>query len=222
MLRRWRLSYRGLRRRWRFVIWFVAWLMVLIGLAFVPDNGSNLTGFLLFVFFLGTAAGLLTLVLRSQLHRRHPPARPIRGLVDAERSLQPFRPGQRLWRRPGGVRWLWSGGIVAFDTAATATDLTARIQYAVKPERAFDYLIARGRLSGWVDGGRLQVTTNIPFLFNSFNSVLDAQLQPAPSGTRLVGVLRLRRAMFAFMVGWLAFAAAIGVFVTVTTLVEPA
>src|SRR5437660_26372 len=169
-------------------------------------------------FWLGTFvwAGIAT--SRLWLLRR-PPKRiaPLR----VKSSLEQLVPGRRTWVRPPLPRWFWSGGVVTYDTPLSSIEVTARLGQAIRPEGIFDSLAAAGKLRGWIQGPRFRVTTHLFLLSNSFNSILDGQIDDVLGGSRLTGTFRLRGLVLGFMIFWLALATVIGLLITISVLVDP-
>jgi hypothetical protein len=169
-------------------------------------------------FWLGTFvwAGIAT----SRLWLLRRPPKSVAPLSVQPRP-EPFVPGRRTWTHPHLPSWFWSGGVVTYDTPLSSSEVTARLGQAIRPEGLFDSLAAPGKLRGWIQGPRFRVTTHLFLLSNSFNSILDGQIDDVLGGSRLTGKFRLRGFVFGFMIFWLALATVIGLVITVSVLVDP-
>jgi hypothetical protein len=76
-------------------------------------------------------------------------------------------------------------------------------------------------LVGRVDALRFKLTTRIPFVRNSFDSILEGEILEAAGGSTIVAAFRMRRFVLVFMAVWFGFAALIAISETVSALSAP-
>jgi hypothetical protein len=170
-------------------------------------------------FWLGTFMWIAIMSSRLVLLRR--PPKLVAPLKLRDPVSQPFQAFRRTWQRPGLPRWLWSGGFVTYDLPFSASEELARVRYSIRPEGLFDSLIAPGQLRGWTEGSRFRLTAHLPLVANSFDSILDGQIDEVTGGSRLVGTFRMRTYAVVFLLIWLILTTVIGLAITIGTLVDP-
>jgi hypothetical protein len=110
---------------------------------------------------------------------------------------------------------------VTYDIPLLSAEVTGRLREVIRPEGLLDSLAAPGQLRGWIQDRRFRVTTHLFLVSNSFNSILDGQVEDALGGSRLIGAFRMRGYALWFMVFWLIVATMFGLIVTITVLVDP-
>jgi len=119
-------------------------------------------------------------------------------------------------------RWLWTGGIVEYHLAIPPIVAAERLKAAVKPYGFLRRLSPwPGGLLGQVDGLRFRLTTRIPLVRNSFDSILEGQIDETPSGARLLGTFRMHKFVVPFMVLWFGLAMLISIPATISVLTAP-
>src|SRR5438128_1011131 len=133
---------------------------------------------------------------------------------------EPFVAGRLTWIRPAFPRWLWSGGSLIYDTALGSGEVMARLSQAIDPT-GLASLLSPGQLRGWVRGRTFHATTNVLLIHNSFNSVLDGEVDDAFSGSRLKGTFRMQTGVIGFLIFWLGITSLFGVFLILTVLIDP-
>jgi len=74
---------------------------------------------------------------------------------------------------------------------------------------------------GQVDGLRFRLTTRIPLVRNSFDSILEGQILEAPAGSRLLGSFRMHKFSVIFMAIWFGLAMLIAIPASISVLTAP-
>ena len=128
----------------------------------------------------------------------------------------------RSWSRPGLPRWVWTGGEVEYHLSITPNEAAGRLKAAVKPEGVLYWLRPwPGGLLGRVHGLRFRLTTRIPLVRNSFDSILEGEILAAPGGSKLLATFRMRKFVLVFMAVWFGFAILIGISESISALTSP-
>jgi len=128
----------------------------------------------------------------------------------------------RSWIRPGLPQWVWTGGTVEYQLSIPPNDAAGRLKAAIKPDSVFRMIWPwPDGLLGRVDGLRFRLTTRIPLVHNSFDSILEGQILDAPGGSTLFGRFRMRKIVLVFMAGWFGFALLLGIPESISALTAP-
>lgn len=127
----------------------------------------------------------------------------------------------RSWTGAGFPRWLWSGGTVQYALTIPPQTAAQRLAAAVKPDTLIRQLSPVVGLVGWVKGAEFQLTTRLPFVSNSFDSILDGEIRAASNGSLLVGRFRMRKLVLAFLVAWVLFASLLSIPAGLSALLDP-
>jgi hypothetical protein len=101
-------------------------------------------------------------------------------------------------------------------------EAAGRLQAAIKPDSVLRRLQPwPAGLVGRVDGFRFRLTTRIPFVRNSFDSILEGQILEAPGGSKLLATFRMRKIVLVFMAAWFGFAMLIAISASISALTAP-
>ena len=76
-------------------------------------------------------------------------------------------------------------------------------------------------LIGWVDGRQFQLTTRLPFVSNSFDSILEGTIVEGRSGSAVFATFRTRKIVLFFLAIWMALAALIVIPASISALLNP-
>ncbi len=127
----------------------------------------------------------------------------------------------RSWSRPGLPRWLWSGGTVEYRLSIPPDEAAGRLKAAIKPDSLLWLWPWPGGLLGRVDGLRFRLTTRIPLVRNSFDSILEGKILATPGGSKLLATFRMRKFVLVFTAVWFGFAMLIAISESISVLTAP-
>jgi hypothetical protein len=147
----------------------------------------------------------------------------VQSLTRAEAVLASglSHPG-RKWSHPGLPRWLWSGGTLEYQLTVAPEEAARRLAAAVQPDTFLRGFLPVVDLIGWVDGRQFQLTTRIPFVSNSFDSILEGAIVEGRDGSTVFATFRTRKIVLIFMAIWVGLAVLIGVPSGISALINPA
>jgi hypothetical protein len=119
-------------------------------------------------------------------------------------------------------RWFWTGGTVEYHLGLSPAEAAARLETSIKPDNVLRMLLPwPAGLVGRVNGTRFRLTARIPFVRNSFDSILEGEILMQAGGSKILASFRLRKFVLVFMTVWFGLALTIAISETISALNAP-
>jgi hypothetical protein len=111
---------------------------------------------------------------------------------------------------------------VEYHLSIPPIEAAGRLNAAIKPDNVLrKFLLWPDGLLGRVDGLRFRLTTRIPLVSNSFDSILEGEILVVPGGSKLLATFRMRKIVLVFMTVWFGFAMLSAISASISALTAP-